>query len=197
MEQTQTYGIAFTETPKGGHRAKIGPITSVPGKGDEPPSEVVSAVLSSEVFDAPGELGEAVNDVLYNSFALRVVGKGPAGYKPPELVTTDEPAPAAPAGPVPAQLLKIDGEPFDRRQLALLVSLDRKWSNYASRGAHRIWHELAEGRSMADAVAAANKALQLSLSTREGYDLAHAEAHRLGLYVAVVMNRDLVGQQPR
>jgi hypothetical protein len=181
----QTYGIAFSVTPKGAHKAKIGPV-EVDAKGEEK----VVATLVSEPFHEAKMLAAAVSDILSMAPAIKVVGEAPDGWLVPEPAAFVE-------ADVPAQLFGFDGVAFDRRQLALMVSLERKWGPaFAARGASRLWGHLSEGKTIEQAAAEVNRTMQMKLTPGAAYDLAQRELYRLCAHVAIVANRDLMPRSP-
>lgn len=191
-------GIAFLTTPKGKHRARIGPVEQGPA------AAVVAPVLVSETFDTASEAADAVADVFRVAAVqgIEPIGEAPATWPQGWTPGFGEPVPDVIEPPsAPAELLQYPdaaGEvrPFDRRQLSVMAALDRKWDGLAARGARRIWQYVSEGMTVARAVEEVNRTMQMGLTFRDGYDLAQRELYRLAAHVAIVQNRDLAPRMP-
>lgn len=188
-----SYGIAFiTAKGKKPYRAAIGQIETGPNG-----PVIVEPILVSAPFDSEDEaqtaLAIAVNGL---GATVTTVGDAPLFDK----LRAAAPAPATDTLPSEDLLqypdAKGEAAPFDRRQLAVLVGLNRKWDNPAAKGAARIWHYLSEGMTVSAAVRETNRTMQTSFTPAEGYALAQREAYRLATHVAIVEHRDLAPRMP-
>lgn len=194
-----TYGIEFTTTAKGSHRAKIGPVETIPGK-DGPEPKIVSSVLVSEMYEDQEDLGLNLNATL-SALAWdepQIIGEAPPNFalSPRHAPPRAEPGVATGGETsIPERLAEFDGSVIDKRKLGILAALDRKFEHFVDPRARRIWLQLAEGKTLPEAIEHANHlgagGAHPQLSHFEGAQLAQREAYRLSLYIVLVQNRDI------
>jgi len=190
-----SYGVEFVTTAKGSHRAKIGPVETVPGE-DGPVPKVVSQVLVSELYETAEGLGRDLTKTLAALAwdEVQLIGEVPEGF-------AFSPGAGAPPRaepgimPIPERLAEFDGSEIDRRKLGILAALDRKFEHFVDPRARRIWLQLYEGKTLPEAIERANHlgagGAHAQLSDYEGAQLAQQEAYRLALYIVLVQNRDI------
>jgi hypothetical protein len=204
------YGIEFYTTPKGQHRAKIG-IAEEVGDGDDKQTKVTTVVLVSESYDKLGDCATAIGETaaaLMPGGGAVVIG-GPKGFTLPTAEDPEADVPAE-ADPPAEDLLHYPGRdgheaPIDRRQLSVVLGLDKRLDNFLDRRVRGILRMLVGDALRApvtfpEAVAQVNKLASgsglIELGVAEAWHLAQREIHRLALHHALVTNRDMAPTQP-
>jgi hypothetical protein len=135
-----------------------------------------------------------------------VVIGAPNGFVLPEPVDapaaeTAAAAPPAEEGPEPDRLEHSDGNPVDRRQLGVMLQLDRRFDRFMDRRVRGIVQrivgdQLRPGVSFLEALSTVNEIAAGSnfetLSARQAFDLCMKELYRLAMHQTLVSNRTLV-----
>lgn len=200
----EPYGIEFTTTAKGSHRAKIGPVERVMVDDGVTLPRVAAPVLHTDPHEDEdllhAKLGGAIGAIAAGG--LEVIG---SHFTPPRVIGLVAPEDSIGLRityeTTPEHLIGFDSNPIDRRHLGILTALDRRFDHFIDTRARRIWLQLLEGKTLPEAIEHANKLSAggklAQLTQREGFELAQREAYRLALHVVLVQNRDAAPRAQR